>query len=56
MKGLDYWATDDWTDERLPMWDDWSTKFMLWEWQREVYREVLREALLMPSPLARCRG
>ena len=50
MKGLDFWATDEWTDGRSPIFDDWSTKFMLWEWQLEVYREALREALLTPQP------
>jgi hypothetical protein len=50
MKGLDFWATDEWTDDRLPFWDDWSVKFMLREWQLELLREELKMLL------ARCRG
>ena len=43
MKGLDFWATDAWTDSGVPVFDDWSVKFTLREWSRELMRdEVMR--------------
>jgi len=59
MKGLDFWATDDWTDGQEPMWDEWSIKFMFWEWQREVFRDELSRMLAESRDklmLARRRG
>ena len=45
MQGLDFWATDDWTDSRLPL-DEWTSTFVLSEWTREVMRdEVLFAAV-----------
>jgi hypothetical protein len=50
MRGLDFWATDAWTDGNLPIFDDWSTKFMLSEWTRELLRDELLFALGLPIP------
>ena len=41
MKGLDFWATDAWTDSMLPIFDDWSTSFLLSEWWNELIREEI---------------
>jgi hypothetical protein len=45
MRGLDFWATDAWTNSHLPMFDDWSTKFMLQEWAIEVMRDEILQGL-----------
>ena len=41
MKGLDFWATDAWTDSGLPIFDEWSTTFLLREHQRQIMYEEL---------------
>jgi len=45
MRGLDFWATDPDTDSVLPIFDDWSVKFTLQEWMREVMRDEIMFAL-----------
>jgi len=55
MKGLDFWATDAWTDGVLPIFDEWSTTFLLQEWTREVMRDEIMHAMPDWSPkLWRC--
>ena len=49
MQGLDFWATDAWTDCRLPL-DEWAATFILSEWQREVLRDEVYFALGLPIP------
>jgi len=49
MQGLDFWATDDWTDSRLPL-DEWTSTFVLSEWTREVMRDEVLFALGLPIP------
>ena len=41
MKGLDFWATDAHTNSVLPIFDEWSTTFLLQEWLREIMRDEL---------------
>ena len=50
MQGLDFWATDAWTDSNLPIFDSWSIEFMLSEWTREVNRDEVLFALGLPIP------
>jgi len=50
MKGLDFWATDACTDGSLPIFDEWSTTFMLSEWTREIMRDEVLFALGLPIP------
>lgn len=45
MSALDFWATDAWTDGRLPTFDEWSSTFRLHEWIRELTREETLRAL-----------
>ncbi len=49
MQGLDFWATNAWTDSRLPL-DEWSVTFTLSEWTREVNRDEVFFALGLPIP------
>jgi hypothetical protein len=46
MTGLDFWATDPWTDSKLPIFDTWSTEFMLREWSCEIMRDEITAALM----------
>jgi hypothetical protein len=45
MSGLDFWATDDATDRVLPLFDAWSTSFLLYEWMKEITREEIIHAI-----------
>ena len=56
MKGLEFWATDELTDSQLPIFDAWSSEFMLREWTREVMRDEILLALNMPLPASRGRS
>jgi hypothetical protein len=51
MKGLDFWATDEWTDGGLPIFDEWSITFLLSEHMREIMRDEVMLALgiIIPS-------
>jgi hypothetical protein len=53
-QGLDFWATDAWTDSALPIFDDWSVQFCLQEWRREVLRDEIRMALCSKTSRAFC--
>ena len=45
MKGLDFWATDEWTDGGLPIFDEWSITFLLSEHMCEIMRDEVMLAL-----------
>ena len=45
MRGLDFWATDAWTDSGVPVFDDWSVMFALQQLMRENMRDEVMLAL-----------
>jgi hypothetical protein len=45
MKGLDFWATDAWTDSGVPIFDEWSVAFELQELTREIMRDEVMLAI-----------
>jgi hypothetical protein len=45
MSGLDFWAVDQSSEKQIPIFDEWSIRFLLMEWGRELFRNELRQAM-----------
>jgi hypothetical protein len=43
VRGLDFWATDAWTDSGVPVFDDWSVTFAL----QQLIRENMRDEIML---------